>query len=141
MKQKYSIAKDDKTGDLSIQEYAELSKDMFSLVCEESYEKDRIQSALQEGKKALIDALRTPNLYPISDYIEKIADTVQELYRENKGQSEPVELIFDDVDLFKREEEKAQAGEEDSVEIDDLLEDDSKEDDSKDEDSSDKEEK
>ncbi|MCF8111587.1 MAG: hypothetical protein K9J85_08885 [Desulfobacteraceae bacterium] len=124
MKQKYSIVKDDKTGDLAIQEYAELSKDMFSLVCEEAYEKDRIQSAVKEDKKALIDILRTPNLYPISDYIDKIADAVIGLYQTGK-QSEPVELVFDDVDLFKSEEEKDEAVEEDSVEIEDLLEDDS----------------
>ncbi|MFW5930729.1 MAG: hypothetical protein ACOCQI_03165 [Desulfosalsimonas sp.] len=129
MKQKYSITKDDKTGDLSIQEYAELSKDMFSLVCEESYEKDSIQRALQEGKKALIDTLRTPNLYPISDYIDKIADTVIGLY-ENGDQSGSVELVFDDVELFKSQEEKDEAVEEDSVEIEDLLEEDSGDEDS-----------
>ncbi|MFP4667665.1 MAG: hypothetical protein ACOCY3_02380 [Desulfosalsimonas sp.] len=132
MKQKYSITKDDKTGDLSIQEYAELSKDMFSLVCEESYEKDSIQRALQEGKKALIDTLRTPNLYPISDYIDKIADTVIGLY-ENGDQSGSVELVFDDVELFKSQEEKDEAVEEDSVEIEDLLEEDSGDEDSGDE--------
>ncbi len=126
MKQKYSIVKDDRTGGLAIQEYAELSKDIFSLVCEESYEKDKIQSALNEGRNALIDTLRTPNLYPISDYIEKIADAVTGLYTESGEQTGPVELVFDDVDLFRREEENAQSGEEDnSVEIEDLLEDDS----------------
>ncbi|MFW5908352.1 MAG: hypothetical protein ACOCR8_01820 [Desulfosalsimonas sp.] len=129
MKQKYSILKDDKTGDLAIQEYAELSKDMFSLVCEEAYKKDRIQNAVKEGKKALIDTLRTPNLYPISDYIDKIADAVIGLYQAG-GQSEPVELVFDDVELFKSQEEKEEAAEEDSVEIEDLLEDDSEEEES-----------
>lgn len=130
MKQKYSIVKDVKTGDLAIQEYAELSKDMFSLVCEEAYEKDRIQNAVKEGKKALIDTLRTPNLYPISDYIDKIADAVIGLYQA-EGQSEPVEMVFDDVELFKSQEEKeAAAAEEDSVEIEDLLEDDSEDEDS-----------
>ncbi|MFW6272094.1 MAG: hypothetical protein ACOC1Q_03525 [Desulfosalsimonas sp.] len=139
MKQKYTIVKDDKTGDLAIQEFAELSKDMFSLVCEESYEKDKIQSALKQGRKSLVEMLRTPNLYPISDYIEKIADAVIDLYQNGK-QSGPVEMVFDDVDLFKTEEEKAEAAEEeDSVEIEDLLEDDSKDDDSKDNDSKDEE--
>ncbi|MFP4453049.1 MAG: hypothetical protein ACLFNW_04320 [Desulfobacterales bacterium] len=139
MKQKYTIVKDDKTGDLAIQEFAELSKDMFSLVCEESYEKDKIQSALKQGRKSLVEMLRTPNLYPISDYIEKIADAVIDLYQNGK-QSGLVEMVFDDVDLFKTEEEKAEAAEEeDSVEIEDLLEDDSKDDDSKDNDSKDEE--
>ncbi|MFW6334655.1 MAG: hypothetical protein ACOC0W_05225 [Desulfosalsimonas sp.] len=140
MKQKYTIAKDDKSGDLAIQEYAELSKDMFSLVCEESYEKEKVQDAVSEGKKSLIDTLRTPNLYPISHYIEKIADAVTDLYGKNGGQAGPVELVFDDMDLFKREEEAQAGAEEDSVEIEDLLEEDSKKEDAKGEDSSDKEE-
>ena len=130
MKQKYAISKDEKTGDLSIQEYAELSKDMFSLVCEESYKKDRIEKAIDEGRNALINTLRTPNLYPISDYIEKIADTVSDLYQANGGQSDPIELVFDDIELFRREEESAPEEEEGSVEIDDLLDDDSAEEDS-----------
>lgn len=130
MKQKYAISKDEKTGDLSIQEHAELSKDMFSLVCEESYKKDRIEKAIDEGRQALINTLRTPNLYPISDYIEKIADTVTELYQKNGGQNGPIELVFDDIELFRREEEAASKEEEGSVEIDDLLDDDSAEEDS-----------
>ena len=129
MKQKYAISKDGKTGDLSIQEYAELSKDMFSLVCEESYKKDRIEKAIDEGRNALINTLRTPNLYPISDYIEKIADTVTDFYQAKGGQNSPVELVFDDIELFRREEESASEEEEGSVEIDDLLDDDSAEED------------
>lgn len=126
MKQKYSIVKDNKTGDLTIQEYAELSKDLFSLVCEESYKKDNIEKAVSQGDKELIDTLRTPNLYPISDYIAKIAEAVTGLYSKSSGQSAPVELVFDDVDLFKKEEDESETGkeQEDSVEIEDLLEDD-----------------
>ncbi|MBS3731376.1 MAG: hypothetical protein KGY42_00590 [Desulfobacterales bacterium] len=130
MKQKYAISKDEKTGDLSIQEYAELSKDMFSLVCEESYKKDRIEKAIDEGRNALINTLRTPNLYPISDYIEKIADTITDFYQAKGGQNGPIELVFDDIELFRREEESASEEEEGSVKIDDLLDDDSAEEDS-----------
>lgn len=122
MKQKYAISKDSETGGLTIQEYAELSKDMFSLVCEESYDQDQIQKAVDEGRKSLIDTLRTPNLYPISDYIEKIADTVVDLYQQKDAPGDPVELVFDDVELFQRQEENVET-EEDSVEIEDLLDD------------------
>ena len=134
MKQKYAIAKDSKTGGLTIQEYAELSKDMFSLVCEESYEPKQIQSAVEKGRKALIDTLRTPNLYPISDYIEQIADAVSALYTQEADSGEPVELVFDDVELFQREEEEVESEEEDSVEIEDLLDDDAEDADSESED-------
>ena len=140
MKQKYAIAKDEKTGDLAIQEYAELSKDMFSLVCEESYKKDKIKKAVKAGRKALIETLRTPNLYPISDYIEKIADAVTDLYQTKGGKGGPVELVFDDVELFNPEEEEPEKEEEKgSVEIDDLLDDDA--DDSAEEDADDSESK
>jgi hypothetical protein len=123
MKQKYAISKNSETGGLTIQEYAELSKDMFSLVCEESYDPDQIQTAVDEGRKSLIDTLRTPNLYPISDYIEKIADTVVDLYQQTDAPGDPVELVFDDVELFQRQEEDVETEEEDSVEIEDLLDD------------------
>lgn len=128
MKQKYTIVKDSQTGALTIQEHAELSKDMFSLVCEQSYEQNQILKALSEGRKALIGTLRTPNLYPVADYIEKIADTVAQLYEQKKAPGNPVELVFDDVELFQREEENQEVEEEDSVEIDDLLDDETQDD-------------
>jgi hypothetical protein len=135
MKQKYTIAKDRKTGGLTIQEHAELSKDMFSLVCEESYDKQKIEKALTEGRTALIATLRTPNLYPIADYIEQIADAVSRLYNEKEAQEDQVELVFDDVELFQQEEEDIEPDEdEDSVEIDDLLDDDTPDDESSDDD-------
>lgn len=129
MKQKYSILKDPKTQLLTIQEFAELSKDIFSMVCEESYLGDTIITRIGEGKKALIATLRTPNLYPTSEYIDKIADTVSELYQadDQKKELAPVELIFDDIDSFKNEapaEEEAEEEEDESVEIEELLDDD-----------------
>lgn len=127
MKQKYTILKDNQTDALTIQEYAELSKDLFSLICEESYDGDTIASAVKSDKKLLIDTLRTPNLYPISDYIDKIADTVMDLYENNQEQSGPVELVVDDVDLFKTPEPPEEAAADESVEIEDLLEDDTDE--------------
>ncbi len=125
MKQKYTILKDEKTGGLTIREHAELSKDMFSLICEETYEAGTVKSAMDESKPVLIDTLRTPNLYPISEYIGQIADAVIQLYDPTAGKVEtgPVELVFDDVELFKKEEPPTDATNEASVEIEDLLED------------------
>ena len=130
MKQKYSILKDPKTQLLTIQEFAELSKDMFSMICEESYLGDTVIARIEEGKKALITALRTPNLYPASEYIDKIADTVIELYSAEDPAADlaPVELVFDDVDCFKKDvipEEEIEEDEDEPVEVEDLLDDDS----------------
>lgn len=129
MKQKYTIFKDENTDGVKIQEHAELSKDLFSLVCEESYDAETIKSALGENKKALIDTLRTPNLYPISEYIDEIADAVAAIYdpSDEAGESGPVELVFDDADLFRKKETPEEAAPEESVEIEDLLEDDTEE--------------
>ncbi len=126
MKQKYTLLKNQETGGLTIQEHAELSKDLFSLICEESYDAETIQKAMGENKNVLIDTLRTPNLYPIAEYIEKIADQVISLYDSSAGQKEssPVELVFDDVELFRKEEAPGEIENEESVEIEDLLEDD-----------------
>lgn len=128
MKQKYTIVRDEDKGGLTIQEHAELSKDLFSMICEEYYDGETIQNAIRESKQHLIDTLRTPNLYPISEYIDRIAETVMTLYDTGAGgESGPVELIFDDVELFRKEEASEALVSEESVEIEDLLEDDTDE--------------
>ena len=111
MKQRYLISRDEKTSELTIEEYAviagnlkrheisALSKDEFTLLCIESYEGKIINKAILQGKEALVDALRTDNLYPISIYAGVIADTVMEIYGKNNSLSE--ELLFDDLHLLE----------------------------------------
>jgi hypothetical protein len=126
MKQKYEILMDTANKQLIIREHAELDKDLMSLLCEESFDQARIKTAIAAGKEALVAALRTHNLYPPGIYADKIADAVIELFAA-KG-SEPVELYFDDIQLLIKEQqaaERAQAADEDSEDIDELLEDDS----------------
>jgi hypothetical protein len=132
MKQKYSILKDSKSGILTIKEFAELDKGIFSLIFEETYETGMIETAIKEGKEVLISAIRTPNLYPIAEYAEKIADTIID-YFENPPAEEPVEIIFNDIKVMqkvKKETAESEDDDEKSVEIDDLLDDDDDSDDS-----------
>jgi hypothetical protein len=125
MKQKYSIFKDNESGIVTIKEFAELDKGMFSLIFEETYKNEKIQTAVDEGKEALISVIRTPNLYPIAEYAEKIADTIIEYFKKTPAE-EPVELVFNDIKLMQKEKkETPETEEEKSVEIDDLLDDDS----------------
>jgi len=127
MKQKYSILKDNESGIVTIKEFAELDKGMFSLIFEETYENEMIKTAIEDGKDALISAIRTPNLYPIAEYAEKIAETIIDYFKKAPAE-EPVELVFNDIKLMQKEKKEAPetAAEEDkSVEIDDLLDDDS----------------
>ena len=109
MKQKYIIKNDDAKSELNIKEYANLDREhksnsfnpnpeFFSLLCEETYDKKLILSAIGKGKRTLVSAIRTHNMYPINMYAEKIADSVIELYNTDNNLS--VELLFDDKESF-----------------------------------------
>ena len=128
MKQKYTIIKDDKNKQLIIREFAELDKEILSLLCEETYEQKMILAAIKKGKEGLITALRTNNLYPPGIYANKIADAVKDVYATKGKESE--ELFFDDLELLARanepkpKEEDEAPVEEPDEEMDELLEDD-----------------
>jgi hypothetical protein len=77
MKQKYAIVRDDKNKQLIVREFAELDKEILSLLCEETYADKRIRAAIRKGREELIAALRTKNLYPPGIYAKKIADAVR----------------------------------------------------------------
>ncbi|MEZ4603168.1 MAG: hypothetical protein R2861_07120 [Desulfobacterales bacterium] len=57
----------------------------------ETYNAAKIQSAIMEEKEALIAAIRTPNLYPIAEYVEN--DTVIDQF-DNAPSEEPVNSCF-----------------------------------------------
>jgi len=100
MKQKYSIHKDTEKQRLVIKEYGELNKEILSLLCEEAYPEDVIQAAIKEGKEALINVLRTRNMYPPSVFANSIADLVIALYGSEGEQS--TEIMLDDKEFFER---------------------------------------
>ena len=129
MKQKYTIVRDDKNKQLIIREFAELDKQILSLLCEETYDSKLIRAAIKQGSTHLISALRTNNLYPPGIYAAKIAESVTALYA-TKGQ-ESIDLFFDDLELLavKSSPEPEKTQEEKPVEeqgenVDDLLDDD-----------------
>ena len=127
MKQKYLIINDKKNKQFKIQEFAELNKEMLSLLCEETYDYVTIKSAVSAGKEALISTLRTNNFYPPGNYAEKIAAAVYQLHQSKA--EEPVELFFDDINLLikkRKSPETSRSGqpEDDSADLDDMLEDD-----------------
>lgn len=101
MKQKYTIVRDDQNKQLIIREFAELDKEVLSLLCEETYEQKAIRAAIKRGKEDLIAALRTNNLYPPGIYAEKIADAVKGLFATKNKESE--DLFFDDLELLTKE--------------------------------------
>jgi hypothetical protein len=124
MKQKYVIVRDN-AKELKIREYAELDKDLLSLLCEETYLWEAVEAALAKGTEALVYKLRTPNLYPSYIYAVKIAEAVTAMA--GSESTEPVELIFDDLDYISKDQHVssiAEVIEEESAVIDDLLEED-----------------
>jgi hypothetical protein len=127
MKQKYTIIKDSKNKQLIIREFAELDKEILSLLCEETYEQKDILAAIKKGQESLISTLRTNNLYPPGIYAKKIADAIKDLYATKGKESE--ELFFDDLELLARAnkpepQEDEEPVDEQDEEMDDLLEDD-----------------
>jgi hypothetical protein len=109
MRQKYVISQEGTENKLKIREYAIVDKNLhnvdsamlrqedFEFLCEETYSHDRIERSIARGREAVVDALRTPNLFPIRPYVIKIAESVMVLY-DSPG-DQPVELFFDDTDL------------------------------------------
>ncbi len=127
MKQKYLILKSDENNELIIREFTEQSKEMFSLVCEETYDSKIIESSMAIDRQHLISTLRTRNLYPPEIYADKIAESVIAMYGAENNQ--PVEVFIDDADLLAKTREELKA--EDDIknelaepDIDELLEDD-----------------
>jgi len=118
MKQKYLILKNDEKTRLIIREFAELDKEIFSFLCEETFDHESVTSAIAIGEDALIATLRTKNLFPIGIYAKEIAAAVTEMYESGSDQS--VELVFDDHDLMKKEQEEPSVDDD----IDELLEED-----------------
>ena len=124
MKQKYLIINDRDNKQIKIQEYAELNKEMLSLLCEESYAYKTIKSAITAGPDTLVSALRTNNLYPPGIYAEKIASAVAELYKSKDRDS--MELFFDDINLLAKNRESAEVTEQTEnapADLDEMLED------------------
>ena len=124
MKQKYLILNDKENKQIKIQEFAELNKEMLSLLCEEAYDYQTIKSAISAGKDELVTALRTNNMYPPGIYAAQIADAVIELHRSKDRES--VELLFDDINLLAKNVESVKAAkvEDKPVALDDMLDDD-----------------
>lgn len=118
MKQKYIISRSHERNELTIKEYAELDKEILSLICEVTYADKDIETAFAKGKETLISKLRTNNLYPPALFIDDIAESVIVMYGSEKKQ--PVELVFDDIELIAKDKEKP-------VTADDVNEDDIKE--------------
>lgn len=127
MKQKYLISKNEEKNELVIQEHGELDKDIFSLLCEQTYDGDVIAAAIEGGEASLVAAIRTENLFPIGIYAKRIAEAIINLYQDEDHSS--AEVFFNDTELVARVRETpddidVDDDDDDTDDIDDLLDDD-----------------
>jgi hypothetical protein len=100
MKHKYVFSKDTAAGELLIKEYAELSKDIFTPICETVYEVKQFETALAQGPAALMAEMRTRNFYPPSSFSEKIVLGISDMIP--TGGQEMVEIFCDDSEFLTK---------------------------------------
>jgi hypothetical protein len=110
MRQKYRICQYIKEKILNIQELVVDEKDTkkgsatvlrddhYDLIAEQQYDAETVARSVAGGCDVMVATLRTPNLFPIAPYAQKIAESVIALI--NDGNDRCVELFFDDNDLF-----------------------------------------
>ena len=110
MRQKFMISRDDVKNKLKIMEYAIIDKipkkaaapiweeESYTLLGEETYDSDIVESSIHKGRRVLVSVLRNHNLFPIKPYAKKIAESIIALYKSENEDS--AELFFDDVDLL-----------------------------------------
>ena len=115
MRQKFIISRNVDKNNLKISEYAILTripkntaalvqqKEQYSLLGQETYDGEMVETSIDRGKRALVATLRTNNLFPIQPYANKIAESVMALYK--SADDDSTELFFDDVDLLPMPEE------------------------------------
>ena len=128
MKQKYVVLLDNENEKLSIQEYAELDKEMLSLLCEETYDAGAIKAAMDKDHQALIQALRTNNMYPPGVYTDRIASAIVDMFQ--PGANSSAELFFEEREMFDPVEEAdtdnavVEGEDKSGMDVDELLDDD-----------------
>lgn len=110
MQQRYDISVDAEANRLSIKEYTMLERPnrkqvhsdhtqlAYSLIHEETYDGNVIRAAIENGKEALIEALRSDNFYPIYSSAEYIAEKVIGVFESTSDNF--VKLYTDDLTLL-----------------------------------------
>lgn len=99
MKQKYEIVVNKDENKVVIREFAQLDKEIMSLLCQETFALDAVETALAAGSnEQLFAALRSNNMYPPAIYVQNIADKVSAMLTENVAG--PEEVVLDDLEFL-----------------------------------------
>lgn len=99
MKQKYEIAVNKNENKITVREFAQLDKEIMSLLCQETFDLEKVVQALAAADSdAVYAALRSNNMYPPAIYMEGIVAKVKAMLDENADG--PEEIIFDDLEFL-----------------------------------------
>ena len=102
MKQKYAISRNDDNASISITEYGEVDKDIFAQFCSETFLIADLPEP-QDNPEGVIQAFRTRNMFPPSDYAVRIADSLAQLLADDAQRI--IEVKIDDkMEITKRRE-------------------------------------
>ncbi|GAB6093796.1 hypothetical protein JCM14469_00480 [Desulfatiferula olefinivorans] len=96
MNQKYILKKKD--SQLIIQELAETEPGKYALLYEEKLAFDRLEPAIADGRRALIDLFRSHNFYPPQFFAEMLAAKIAEIFGNDPKDSATIE--FTDADAL-----------------------------------------
>ncbi len=108
MLQRYDISMDFEANCLSIKEFAVLERisrklknyetkdNKFSMIQNVTYNGDTIRLAMNEGKGALISAIRSNDFFPIRSSVDIIVERVIQLFEDHSNLCS--EVIVDDRD-------------------------------------------
>ena len=112
MKQKYTIRRNDDNASISITEYAEVDKDIYAQLCSETFLIADLPEP-QDNPEGVIQAFRTRNMFPPSDYAVRIAYSLAQLLADDAQRI--IEVKIDDkAEITERREAAAKLAEEEA---------------------------
>jgi len=117
MKQRFVISRNTGGEKIVIKEFAELDKGVYSLLCEESYAVEAVETALAKGPDHVVALLRTESFFPTSYFTGKLIATLGDYFQQGNGDT--VKIDADDAECIKTISRDIPVEENDG--IDDLL--------------------
>lgn len=116
------ILKSDDGKSIVIKEYAEIDKELFSVLCEQHYDIKEIETAVKKGKSSLLSMIRNRNFFPPIESTGQILEGIENLLR--SGSNETIEIEINDSENLSGKEVEMDVIddiEDDGEQLDDLL--------------------
>ena len=112
MKQKYALSLNDDNASITITEYGEVDKDIYAQLCTETFLIADLPEP-EDSPESVIQAFRTRNMFPPSDYAVRIADSLAQLLADDAQRI--IEVKIDDkAEIAERREAAVKLAEEET---------------------------